>query len=266
MKLVSLNVWGGKIYKPLISYIKKQAKDTDIFCFQEVFHSPENKISNGAKTNLYSDISKILKNYTGFFAPTFKGYDIEEKVEFDLSFGQATFVKKSLNLLSEETYFVYGKFNNTPPLKQKEFKHLLDLPRNMHCINIELKNKSILIGNLHGYWNPDIPASKKDTPERLEQSMKIKKVFDKFICPKILCGDFNLEPNSDSIKMLEGDMRNLIKDFGITSTRSKYYRHYDRNERFADYILVSKDIKVDKFEVIENEISDHLPLVLYFSV
>ena len=263
---MSLNVWGGKVHKPLISYIKKQTKDTDIFCFQEVFHSPLNQFSHGAKTNLYSDISKILKNYTGFFAPTFRGYDIEEKVEFELSFGQATFVKKSLNLLSEETFFVYGRFDHTPPLKQEEFKHLLDLPRNMHCVKLKIEGKPVLIGNLHGYWNPDIPASKKDTPERLEQSKKIKKVFEKFKNPKILCGDFNLEPNIKSMKILESGMRNLIKDFGITSTRSKYYRYYDRKERYADYILVSNDIKVNKFEVIENEVSDHLPLVLDFSI
>lgn len=37
MKLICLNAWGGKIYQPLMDFIRKHTQDTDIFCFQEVF-------------------------------------------------------------------------------------------------------------------------------------------------------------------------------------------------------------------------------------
>ena len=37
MKLLTLNVWGGKIYEPLIKFIKQAAVDTDIFVFKSYF-------------------------------------------------------------------------------------------------------------------------------------------------------------------------------------------------------------------------------------
>ena len=78
---------------------------------------------------------------------------------------------------------------------------------------------------------------------------------------KILCGDFNLLPNTESLAILSEDMKNLVKDFDITSTRSKLYT---KPEKFADYILVSPDVSVKKFTVMQDEVSDHLPLLLEF--
>lgn len=261
MKLMSLNVWGGKLYKPLIEYINNESTDIDIFCFQEIFHSNVSKRTNGSITDLYSRISTELTEYIRFFAPTFTGFDTEKKVDFDLSFGQATFIKKSVDLISEETQFVYGKYDHTPPVEIDGIKDGLDLPRNIHLIKVKLNKKDILIGNLHGFWNP---GSKKDSIQSISQSKKINNIFGDFKGPKLLAGDFNLKPNTKSLAMLEKNMKNLIIEHNITSTRSKYYKK--TTERFADYILVSDDIVINQFEVINNEVSDHLPLVLDFSV
>jgi hypothetical protein len=38
MKLINLNVQDGIVYEPLVEFIKRVSPDTDIFCFQEVFH------------------------------------------------------------------------------------------------------------------------------------------------------------------------------------------------------------------------------------
>ncbi len=56
-------------------------------------------------------------------------------------------------------------------------------------------------------------------------------------------------------------MRNLVKEFGITSTRSSYYA---KPERFADYTLASNDIKVNEFKILPDEVSDHLAMYLNF--
>lgn len=260
MTLLTLNLWGGKVYKPLLEFIKESNNKVDIFCFQEMFQSSENKFSNGIKTNLYDDFLKILKDYVGFFAPTFTGYDTEEKVDFDLAFGQATFVKKNIELISGETVFVHGKFDYKPLVVIDGIKDGMDLPRNIHCIKVKINGKEVLIGNLHGYWLPD---SKHDSPQSIKQMKKVKKLFTSFDGPKILCGDFNLRPDTKSIKMLERDMKNLIIDYGVTGTRSNLHK---RVEKFADYIIVSDHVDVNNFEVINRDISDHLPLLLDFSV
>jgi endonuclease/exonuclease/phosphatase family metal-dependent hydrolase len=74
---------------------------------------------------------------------------------------------------------------------------------------------------------------------------------------------FNLLPDSKTFEQLiQGShMRNLIKEFGITSTRSSYYK---KPERFADYTLVSEGIKVNDFKILPDEVSDHLAMHLGF--
>ena len=59
-------------------------------------------------------------------------------------------------------------------------------------------------------------------------------------------------------------MKNLIKEFSIKGTRTHHYKK--TSERYADYILVSGGIKVKTFEVPEIIVSDHLPMILEFSV
>ena len=147
MKLISLNIWGGQIYKPLLKFLKEQSRDTDIFCFQEVMESSVSKFSNRAKTDVYKDLSEVLKNYTGFLAtPILSGFDLKEKVDFDLSFGQATFVRKGIKVVSEQTYFVYGQKGPASFWEiEKRAKRYLDVPRNIQCLTIKSGKRKILI-------------------------------------------------------------------------------------------------------------------------
>ncbi len=262
MKLLCLNIWGGKVYKPLFKFLKKQSKDVDIFCFQEVLRSPVSRFSNGAKTDISNDLLKILKGYNCYLAtPFLSGYDLKEKVDFDLTISQATFVRKGIKVISEQSIFVYGKEGPVSMWNIKRLKkRYLDVPRNMQCLTIKVGNKKILIGNLHGFW---MPISKKDTDHRIAQSYKIREVFDSFKGPRILCGDFNLHPETKSMRILEENMKNLIIEYGLTSTRSSLHK---RKQKFADYIMASDEVKINKFEAINESVSDHLPLLLDFSV
>ena len=80
----------------------------------------------------------------------------------------------------------------------------------------------------------------------------------------MLCGDFNLAPDTQSLRMLEAaGLRNLVAEFGVTSTRTSLYR---RPERFADYVFVSPGVDVSAFRVLPDEVSDHAPLMLQFDL
>ncbi len=75
-----------------------------------------------------------------------------------------------------------------------------------------------------------------------------------------MCGDFNLLPDTQSIQILEDTgLRNLIKETGVTSTRTS---HYTKPEKFADYAFVSKNLNIKEFKVLPDEVSDHSPLCL----
>ncbi|HSE34638.1 MAG TPA: endonuclease/exonuclease/phosphatase family protein, partial [Candidatus Paceibacterota bacterium] len=79
--------------------------------------------------------------------------------------------------------------------------------------------------------------------------------------------DFNILPDTESMSILENGMRNLVKEFGVESTRTPLYRHYSNPEEpnYADYVLVSPDVRVTRFEVLPDVVSDHSPLLLEFT-
>jgi endonuclease/exonuclease/phosphatase family metal-dependent hydrolase len=54
-----------------------------------------------------------------------------------------------------------------------------------------------------------------------------------------------------------------IKENNIPTTRNRHsWDRYPNKQYYADYAFTSPEVKVNHFEVIENEASDHLPLVL----
>jgi endonuclease/exonuclease/phosphatase family metal-dependent hydrolase len=88
--------------------------------------------------------------------------------------------------------------------------------------------------------------------------------MDRFQNDKLLIGDYNLNPDTESLKKLEEHgLVNLISAHGVTSTRSS---HYTKEGKYADYALLSPTVQVEKFEVLADEVSDHLPLHLTVSL
>ena len=60
MKLINLNIWGGKIHDKVLEFIKTKASETDIFCLQEIFKSEKEMIiSKGAYSNIKREIEEI---------------------------------------------------------------------------------------------------------------------------------------------------------------------------------------------------------------
>lgn len=247
MKIISLNAWGGRVHKELMDFLKKN-ENIDVFCFQEIYHRADYvHVEQGEMSpnlNLFDDIQKVLPNHIGHFRPHYNG-----------DFGLAVFVKKDLEVKSEEDYFVH-KYRDYMP-KGDVGHH----GRNVQAVVLKTDSKDLNIFNLHGLWNG---GGKLDSEDRLNQSKMIIEYMKKYDGPKVLCGDFNLEPQTESIKLIENaPMRNLIKESRVTSTRSSYYKH---GIRFADYAFVSDDVEVVGFEVLSKEVSDHLALMLEINI
>lgn len=261
MKLISLNTWGGKIFEPFIDFINQYQEDTDIFCFQEM-ENTKSKVKGykGIRANLLQETIDVLKNFQVFYFPVMSGYDDQpEPVNFDLSVGQAIFIKNKIKIISHGDYFV-NKKENFQQLK-KDFSNL---PTPLQHISFKINDKQFSVFNFHG---TPFPGNKLDTDERLTETRKVKEIMDIKVGAKILVGDFNLLPQTKCIKIYEEEMTNLIKKLKIQRTRSKLSPYYGREDfqKFADYIFVSKDIKIINFEVPKMEISDHLPMILKFS-
>lgn len=100
---------------------------------------------------------------------------------------------------------------------------------------------------------------KTDTDDRLEQSRKICSFISSCSGQVVVMGDFNLNPDTQSLAIAEEGMRNLVTEFGITSTRTSFYT---REGKYADYALVSPEVYVVDFKVLPDEVSDHAALWL----
>jgi len=255
MKLLTLNTWGGKIHKPLMELVERLDGEIDIFCLQEVFSAPsEFEIANGARADLYGDLSRALASYRAFHSPKSKGYDYGGFIGKDIEFGNAIFIRKDIPVFSYEEMF--------DVVSDAGYDWRQNAIAKAQFMTIQMGKSPVAICNFHGLWKKD--THKKDIPERIEQSRHIRRVLDQFSGEKIICGDFNLVPDGESIKILERGMRNLIKDHGITSTRSSLYQ--TSPVRYADYVLVTPGVKVKDFGVLPDEVSDHLAVKLDFEI
>lgn len=247
MKIITLNTWGGRVQKPLFNFLSEYSKEVDIFCFQEFTHNAQN-LKDDMHANLFSETSNILKDFNGFFRPAFFG-----------TFGLAIFVKKTINIGMEGDIFVFRERGSEASLADSA-----NLPRNFQYVTLGNKNTIFSIFNLHGLWNG---KGKTDTEDRIAQSQKIVDFMKTIKGPKILCGDYNLLPDTKSLKILEDfGMRNLVKEFGVINTRTPLYTRGGLYGNFADYILITQDMKVKDFKVLPDVVSDHAPLFLDFEL
>lgn len=255
MKLVSFNLWGGTIYEPLMDYISEQSATTDIFCFQEVFSAlpgaPET--SSGARMFLFEELQELLKDFSGFFDLRSQGCDFQGLVDAPVSHGLAVFVRSRLETRSINSKLI-GEVGELPDRLVKA-----------QVLTVASANKLLSVINFHGVAQP---GNKLDTPERLEQSKKLLEIARSLPNrPVILCGDLNLMPETESIKILEQDLNNLIKEFNITNTRNEVsWKRFSNIQKFSDFVFVSPGLKIKSFEVPYNEVSDHLPMLLDFDL
>ncbi len=259
MRLICLNIWGGKVYENLFKFLKANTSQTDIFCFQEVFKSDRDVITpKKGRSNIIEDLKRELYDFDFLYSPFFHGRDYEYVVDYPLSWGNCIFWKKNLNPKKKGEVFTHLSENVIKPFPGKKVP---DVAKNFQYLIFD----NYIVLNIHGYWNP---APKTDTPQRFIQSEKIIYFAQKHKLPTVIGGDFNLRMDTKSIEMLENaGFRNLVKESGAKTTRSILYDYkWRKTDKYADYIFVSKDIAVYDFKVMPDVISDHYPLLLEFEV
>lgn len=252
MKLISLNVWGGKILNPLLNFIDEEAKTTDIFCFQEILDSTAPMGEDKEERHRLLEILKQrLPEFNSYFSPTQDGFDCGVIADSRISFGPAIFIRKNLKVELFDSIFIYRERNSIIG------DDLTTLPYNAQFLTFsDGAGKKITVVNVHGL--SDWP--KIDTPARIKQSMLINEFLCKQRTAEIICGDFNLFPDTESVRLLEFGRKNLVDELGISTTRPDTVK----DPHVSDYVFVSRDVEVGDFTVPAIKVSDHLPLILTF--
>ena len=236
MKLISLNIWGGHLKSNLLDFVEKH-KDVDVLCLQEVYYKAKARITDETRElslDILSEIHNLLPDFQLFFNPVVNNI-----------YGLATLVRSNIAVKNNGEV----KIHHNPAYPGIGPTH----SRILQYVTCVVDDQVVTIANIHGLWNG---KGKGDCSERIEQSMSIKKFADNVGHPLVLCGDFNLTPTSKSFQILNDNMQNCISKYNITSTRTSYYT---KEERYADYMLLSKDLQINQFEVLTDEGSQITP-------
>jgi endonuclease/exonuclease/phosphatase family metal-dependent hydrolase len=228
VEIVFLNTWSGQIRDKFCDFVKNQISTTDIFCFQEL---------DDGEGNIRQIIKTMLPQYEETFAV--------KKQSEKFNYSQGTFINPKLGVIDRKVIF---------PDKLGVGLGVL--------ATVQIGNEYLTVCNFHGTPSP---GTKQDTEERLFQSRGIIEECKNITNPVIIGGDFNLDINTESVRLFEeAGYRNLIKEFQIPTTRNEVsWRQYpgEMKQLYADFVF-TKDVQVKSFVVPKDEVSDHQAMIL----
>lgn len=247
MKLIQLNTLSGMHANIIARFLQEQ--DADIWHFQEAISSPQGFSSFFDFIQTAIDVTQI-KNI--FFSPQMDMQFAGLKIEYgNAIFSKYPFATKPYAEFTHGKYISDFKPVSDPQVNNKLFQHvIISLP----------SGKEINLINYHGY---NAKGTKKQGNEITEKHcQRIAKYIDDLSGPKILTGDFNLAPESKSLEPINALLRNLCIENKVETTRNQFAN----SMTVVDYIWVSNDITVNRFEVLPDIVSDHTALLLEFEV
>lgn len=262
MKLININI-GIKIdnSSKIAEFIGKQ--NADVVTFQEIIRHLDDKVFIEYRSK--SEIESLAgKKYPyKFFSPLWVTDAIRDIGKIKRDFGGL--VEQGNEIMSK-----YPIVGGTNEFFYKHFSYELDWTnwinedhgRAVQITELDISGKSLQILNLHGIWTAD----KRGDERTINECKYLVMAAQRKNIATIIVGDFNLLPDTRSIKIIGKKFRNLINEYDIKSTRPEFDDGRDHGQMAIDYVFVSGDIKVNDFKVIDTDISDHLPLFLDFVI
>lgn len=242
MKILQLNVWGGCLGKQIIEVLKRE--DPDIVCFQEALVFPKEKQGD----LFFSTLDKFRHEgaFThSFFSPVFGFSYMNEIAQFGNAVLSKSPFQKTETMFTRKEYVehqdMFGDFN----------------VRNLQHVEIEVDGGTINVLNHHGHH---LSGHKNGDEETLRQCTLIADYIQKLQGPTVLCGDFNLSPESESIGQINSILVNHPKERGVITTRTPL----THKTEVCDYIFTSPDTEVSNFQVLDDIVSDHKALIVEF--
>lgn len=211
--------------------------------------------------NHVKEISKFLKE---------ENPDIVGLVEVDLGsvrhsyLNQVEVLAKELNHYNshEVKYNNVSKFNKFPVLRKQgnailyneEFKGIKfhHFEQGTKTLIIELEMEKVVIFVVH------LALGRKIRFKQINQLYKLIKSQTKEV---IVGGDFNLMWGEEEIEL-------FLEASGLINPNKEKLATFPswKPKKHLDFILHSKNIKINEFRVEKIELSDHLPLILDFDV
>ncbi len=243
MKILQLNIWGGKLEKQIVDLLLRE--QADIVCLQEVVAIP------GGQSFFFEDVEELQKD-TGYeyaYHTPSHNFKFMKRVA---AWGNAVLSKIPFT----ETNNLYTYKEPTVDLDFLE-EGDYNMGRALQHAVIDTENGRLNVLNHHGYH---LHSHKNGDEETLRQCALIADYVRNLNGSVVLCGDFNLVPDSPSLELINEVLVNHVKEQGIITTRTPLTHKTEA----CDYIFTSPDIEVKNFQVLDDIASDHKALTIEF--
>ncbi|MBR3131607.1 endonuclease/exonuclease/phosphatase family protein [Candidatus Saccharibacteria bacterium] len=247
LKILQINVWGGRIRDGLSRFIAEG--DYDVVCMQEATWSEKN---TGFLDLFIDTVDRIKREASFSYDFRSKQYGIKMLDNEQLEYGIVILSK--IPFLNTEEKKILGEYavadsvaNYNDAIKNHEYT----------AQKVVLENGLVIV-NYHGYWQKD-PIGNETTDECME---KVAEMIRNESAPTVMCGDLNVIAESPVMRKL---------DFLEDLTAKNHVKTTLRNVRFVkdvacDHILVSNNVSYNNFEVIDTTASDHKALSVVIDI
>lgn len=260
IKVITLNLWnGGRLMDRVIDFL--QAEQPDILFLQEAYAG--RNPSWAPRFRSVPILTDVFPNYDYNFAPA---YCDTRQQEGDIEDGQLILSKFSITFHNMFFFDVpYAKlnqdettdFSNWPAGVQHCRIQIGDPSNQVSQINNHALDQEIDLLNVHGPVNFN---GSQDSIRRLKMSHDLVNLVQNQ-SHAILAGDFNVRPNTQTIRNLEQHLTNVFANELTTTFNMKQKTNPGYADSVVDMMLVSPTIKIIDHHQPQVDISDHLPLV-----
>lgn len=239
MKILQLNIWSGKLGKPIIDLLNSEKPD--VVCFQEAVEL------EGGRNFLFEDIDSIKEK---------AGYDFSD---FSAQIGYKLMnrkVKMGLSILSKHSFIqtdeIFTRLGFTDDFDLIDGDYNV---RSLQRVTIDWEGEKLHIINHHGHH---VHGHKDGNEETMSQCGMIVDYINNLEGSVVLCGDFNLSPTSPSLEQISKVLNNHVKNSEIETTRN----YLTKKEGVCDYIFTSSSIEAKNLQVHDEIVSDHQAITI----
>lgn len=243
MKLIQLNMWGGRLDRQINNFIAQE--NADILCLQESVSYP---VEDSGLFTSVENLQAIGELRYAAMAPVFSFQYQRSTARF------GNCIASKIPIVKSETIFTYLAHKD-------DFEFGTDSAnvRNFVHATVELNGQLCNILTHHGYW---VAEHKNGNTETLRQMQLLGEYIDTLDGPIIVTGDFNLAPHSESLEHLNRRLKNLSVSHNLKTTRTPL----THKTEVCDYIFVNDAVNVTAFSASDEIVSDHKALILEFEI
>ncbi len=248
LTFVQMNMWDGRLYYPLVNFFDRVKPD--ILSAQEALSGPQD-ISPS-----YLTTETMVKK--GYFDHVSLGKPLHGITIRNNPYPDHCAVLSKGNIAHRAVESIHldpEGLNSEAARPRSEYFNLLhvmlDLPdgRHLHVLNH------------HGVL---VYEKRKGSDITDRNFQKIADYAAALSGPVILSGDFNLHKDASSLQFLKNmGLKNLNDIHNVTVARNEFSWKPDEA---VSHIFINDHIMVEDYTVAQDNVSDHLPLVMKFSL